>query len=115
MISCKQCKHTKNKESSECIHPKITPEFMDTYNWNPKLLAKKCRYFDKDKERESMLTASCMNCGKEMTTNEEWFYVEIADMQKPVCSLECKEEVEQKIDMNKIDIKNIQSIDDLFE
>lgn len=115
MISCKQCKHTKNTDNSECIHPKITPEFMDSYNWNPKKLAPNCKYFTKDKERDAELVAECINCGKKMTTNEEWFYVKIADMHKPVCSLECKEEVEQKVDIDLVDIKNVQSFDDLFE
>jgi len=115
MISCRQCKYTKNENSSECIHSKITPEFMDMHNWNPKSLAKNCKYFEKDSKETANLKAKCMNCGKIMDSNTEWFYVKVGDMHKPVCSMECKEEVESKLDITKIDIKNIQNIDDLFD
>ena len=46
MLTCKDCIHTKNKESAECIHHKITFGFMVKYDWNPKRLADKCIYFE---------------------------------------------------------------------
>lgn len=117
MISCKECIHTKTRNGTECIHNNITPQFMDKYNWDPHKLALNCRYFKKDYAESVDIVTECFNCGKEMTTNEEWFYVKIHEIKKPVCSLECKKEAQKRINkkLEEVDESNINTFDDFFD
>jgi len=116
MVTCRQCKHTKTRDSKECTNNNIDPKFMDTHKWDHNKLPKVCPYFEKDYSEGIDMIAECFNCGKEMTTNEEWFYIDGPLEKKPVCCPECVEKGQKKIDNQVEDIEEgIDNIDDFFE
>ncbi|MFW6016039.1 MAG: hypothetical protein ACOCRK_06340 [bacterium] len=117
MVSCNECIYTKTVKGNECIHSRVTPQFMDKYNWDPHKLANNCKFFKKDYTESIDMTVECFYCGKEMDTNEEWFYIELVGDKIPVCSLRCKEKGQEKLDkeLEEIDESNLENLDDLFE
>ena len=96
MITCKQCQHTKNINSKECIHREVTPQFMEKFNWNPERLALECKFFKKD-IKEGKKEIDCICCGETMTNNQEWFYADTSLEKVPVCSINCKDKIEKEI------------------
>jgi hypothetical protein len=79
---------------NECVNPRVRVNFMEKYNWDEEILANECEYF------EPKIIDKCSNCEKEIKKPEwSWdLWVESIFGKFPVCSVNCKEILEEKIE-----------------
>lgn len=120
---CKNCAHvktvegevTKNfnyiKERHECTNGKVKVEYMEKYDWNPDKLAQHCRHFLSKKIKE------CAKCKEKMDEKiTEWdLWGETPFGLIPVCSKECKKEVEKQIIEDEKEDRNDEAIIDFYK
>ena len=99
---CLDCQHGMkivgrkgNKNVTECNNPEVDPRFLEKHNWELGELAKKCKHFNSVK-----LKQRCMVCDTEFEGKKsEWEHWAIGPLEDiPLCSEECVEELQPKLD-----------------
>lgn len=103
---CKNCKHSRNIESTvtedfkiipeinECSNSNVTIKFMESYDWNEAELAKNCKYY------HPKPVGNCSNCDYYIATPiPQWnLFVKTLYGEVPVCSEKCQKELELKME-----------------